>query len=69
MAVTRARKLAIAERSHRLLTEKYGIPPQDILWDPLVFPCASGDKNYLGSAKHTIDAVRDIYLRSLGEAR
>src|SRR5215475_7658711 len=26
MAVTRARKLAIAERSHALLTEKYGLP-------------------------------------------
>src|SRR3989441_8321531 len=38
MAVTRARKLAIAERSHRLLTETYGIPARDLIFDPLVFP-------------------------------
>ena len=30
MGVTRERKLAIARRSHALLTGKYGIPPEDI---------------------------------------
>jgi len=59
-AITTDAKLQVAERSYRLLTEKYGIEPQDILWDPLVFPCASGDVNYVGSAKHTIDAVRAL---------
>ncbi len=57
-AIAAGAKLKVAERSYRLLTEKYGVPPEDILWDPLVFPCASGDKNYVGSAKETIDAVR-----------
>src|SRR5512143_1313952 len=42
-AFTRERKLAVAERSVRLLTEKYGIPPEDLILDPLVFPCATGD--------------------------
>jgi 5-methyltetrahydrofolate--homocysteine methyltransferase len=42
-AFTRERKLAVAERSYKLLTEKYGIPPEDIIIDPLVFPCATGD--------------------------
>src|SRR5262245_31601603 len=37
--------------------------PQDLIWDPLVFPCASGDVNYVGSAKHTIDAVRALKER------
>src|SRR5439155_8554313 len=59
-AITTEAKLQVAERSYRLLTEKYGMEPEDLLWDPLVFPCASGDVNYLGSAKHTIDAVRAI---------
>ena len=59
-AITTEAKLKVADRSYRLLTEKYGIPPEDILWDPLVFPCASGDKNYIGSAKHTIDAIRAL---------
>jgi len=61
--VTTERKVAIAERSYGLLTEKYGVAPEDILWDPLVFPCASGDKNYIGSAKHTIDAIHELKRR------
>jgi 5-methyltetrahydrofolate--homocysteine methyltransferase len=59
-AISTEAKLKVAERSYRLLTEKYGIEPQDILWDPLVFPCASGDVNYVGSARQTIDAVRAL---------
>lgn len=60
MAVTRERKLAIAERSYALLAGKYGVPPTDIIFDPLVFPCATGDANYLGSAVETIEALRLI---------
>jgi 5-methyltetrahydrofolate--homocysteine methyltransferase len=37
-AFTRERKLAVAQRSACLLTEKYGMAPEDILIDPLVFP-------------------------------
>jgi 5-methyltetrahydrofolate--homocysteine methyltransferase len=59
-AFTRERKLAVAERSFRLLTEKYGIPATDIVIDPLVFPCATGDENYIGGAVETIEAVRLI---------
>ena len=47
MAVTRARKLAIAERSYRLLTEKYGIPARDLIFDPLVFPVGTGDASLI----------------------
>src|SRR5206468_632326 len=35
MAVTRERKLQIAERSYRLLTEKYGVAEEDIIFDAL----------------------------------
>src|SRR5438552_2015714 len=59
-AFTRERKLAVAERSVKLLTEKYGIPGEDIIIDPLVFPCATGDANYIGGAVETIEAVRLI---------
>ncbi|HUR38320.1 MAG TPA: methionine synthase, partial [Planctomycetota bacterium] len=59
-AITTEAKLKVADRSYALLTGKYGVAPEDILWDPLVFPCASGDVNYLGSAKQTIDAVRAL---------
>ncbi|SPE33104.1 Methionine synthase (B12-dependent) [Candidatus Sulfopaludibacter sp. SbA6] len=57
-AFTRERKLAVAERSYHLLTEKYGIPPEDIIIDPLVFPCATGDANYIGAAVETIEGIR-----------
>ncbi len=60
MAVTRERKLEIAERSYKILTEKYGVLPEDIYFDPLVFPCATGDQNYVGSARETIEGVRLI---------
>jgi 5-methyltetrahydrofolate--homocysteine methyltransferase len=59
-AITRERKLEIARRSYRLLTREYAIRPADIIFDPLVFPCATGDRNYVGSAVETIEGVRLI---------
>ncbi len=63
MAVTRKRKLEVAERSYDLLTRKYGMAPEDLYFDPLVFPCASGDVQYQGSAVETIEGVRLIKQR------
>jgi 5-methyltetrahydrofolate--homocysteine methyltransferase len=62
-AFTRERKVAIAERSFGLLTEKYGIAPEDIIIDPLVFPCATGDANYIGAAVETIEGIRLVKER------
>ncbi len=59
-AITRARKLQIAQRSHRLLTTKYGVAPEDIFFDALVFPVGTGDKNYIGSGVETIEGIRLI---------
>lgn len=58
MGVTRTRKLEIAERSYKLLTEKYKFPAEDIFWDALVFPCGTGDEQYRGSAVETIEGIR-----------
>ncbi len=66
MGVTRARKLSIAEREYELLTKKYGIPPEDIYWDALVFPCGTGDAQYVGSAVETIEGVRLLKERFPG---
>jgi 5-methyltetrahydrofolate--homocysteine methyltransferase len=63
MAVTRHRKLAIAERAHELLTRKYGIPARDLIFDPLVFPVGTGDASYVGSAVETIEGLRAIKAR------
>jgi 5-methyltetrahydrofolate--homocysteine methyltransferase len=60
MAVTRQRKLEVARRSYTLLTEKYGVPAEDILFDPLVFPCGTGDAKYVGSAEETVEGIRLI---------
>ncbi|MBI2980877.1 MAG: methionine synthase, partial [Deltaproteobacteria bacterium] len=59
-AFTRERKLGVAKRSHELLTTKYGIPEEALIFDPLVFPCATGDENYIGGAVETIEGVRLI---------
>ena len=59
-AFTRERKLSIAQRSVDLLTNKYGLQPEDVIIDPLVFPCATGDENYIGGAVETIEALRLI---------
>ncbi|MFE8700726.1 methionine synthase [Cytobacillus sp. FJAT-54145] len=60
MAVTAENKLEVAKRSHDLLVHKYGISPQDIIFDPLVFPVGTGDEQYIGSAKATVDGIRLI---------
>ena len=57
-AVTRERKLEVALRSAKLLTEKYGIPEEDLIFDPLVFPVGTGDVNYIGSGAETVEGVR-----------
>ncbi len=60
MAKSRDRKLAIAKRSYDILVSKFKFPKEDIYFDPLVFPCATGDSNYSGLAIETIEGLRLI---------
>ncbi|WP_019119769.1 methionine synthase [Brevibacillus massiliensis] len=60
MAVTRERKLEVAKRSYDLLVNQYGVKPQDIIFDPLVFPVGTGDEQYIGSALETVEGIRLI---------
>ncbi|WP_318616183.1 methionine synthase [Sporosarcina sp. YIM B06819] len=60
MAVTRERKLEVAQRSYDLLVNKWGLAPEDIIFDPLVFPVGTGDEQYIGSAVETIEGIRLI---------
>ncbi|MBI5838125.1 MAG: methionine synthase [Candidatus Eisenbacteria bacterium] len=60
MAVSAGRKIDVARRAYGLLTEKYGMAPEDLVFDPLVFPCGTGDPAYRGSAAQTIEGVRRI---------
>jgi 5-methyltetrahydrofolate--homocysteine methyltransferase len=63
MAIDAGRKLEIALRSYDLLVNKYGISPHDIIFDPLVFPVGTGDEQYIGAAKETIEGIRLIKER------
>ncbi|MFL6197170.1 MAG: methionine synthase [Thermoanaerobaculia bacterium] len=60
MAVDVERKVEVARRSFQILVEDMGVQPEDIWWDPLVFPCGTGDATYLGSAAQTIEGVRAV---------
>ncbi|WP_043931719.1 methionine synthase [Bacillus sp. EB01] len=63
MGVSADRKLEIAERSYHLLVEKYGLRPEDLIFDPLTFPVGTGDEQYIGSANATVDGIRLIKER------
>ncbi|MBW7650640.1 methionine synthase [Anoxybacillus sp. ST4] len=60
MAIDAKRKLDIALRSYDLLVNKYQLSPHDIIFDPLVFPIGTGDEQYIGAAKETIEGIRLI---------
>ena len=60
MALSRDRKLAIAERSYKLLVSGFGFREEDIYFDPLTFPCAAAAGQYSGSAVETIEGLRLI---------
>ncbi|MFI8574517.1 methionine synthase [Rossellomorea aquimaris] len=60
MGVSVERKVDIALRSHKLLTEKYGVASEDIIFDPLVFPVGTGDQQYIGSANATVEGIRQV---------
>jgi len=59
-ADTRARKQEICARTYRLLTEKAGIPPEDIIFDPNIFAVATGIEEHNNYAVDFIEATRWI---------
>ncbi|HAF96231.1 MAG: methionine synthase [Elusimicrobia bacterium GWC2_51_8] len=62
MARTAERKTAIAERAYKFLTGVCGLPEEDIIFDPLVFPVGVGPE-YAATAEETIKAVAEIGKR------
>ncbi len=51
------RKIEVCERAYRLLTEKAGFPPQDIIFDPNVLAIATGIPEHNGYGLDFIRAV------------
>ncbi|MDX9726520.1 MAG: methionine synthase [Bacteroidales bacterium] len=56
-ADTFAKKTAVAERSYRILTEKAGFPPEDIIFDPNVLAIATGIEEHNNYAVDFIKAA------------
>ncbi len=59
-AETAEHKFAIAKRSHDLLVEKVGFPPEDIIFDPNIFAVATGIEEHADYAVAFFDATRMI---------
>ena len=55
-ALSRERKLAVAQRAVAQAIA-CGVAAEDLLIDPLVFPCATGDPAYVGAAAETIASI------------
>jgi 5-methyltetrahydrofolate--homocysteine methyltransferase len=62
-ADTARRKFAICERSYRILVERVGFPPEDIIFDPNVFAVATGIEEHNGYAVAFFEAAREIKER------
>ena len=60
MAKTAQRKVEIATRIHDLLTNKYGLPEEDIFWDCLTFPITTGNAADRRLALETLDGIEQV---------
>lgn len=49
------RRIEICERSYRILVDKVGFPPEDIIFDPNIFPVATGMEEH---RKNALDFFR-----------
>ncbi|MCA9509916.1 MAG: methionine synthase, partial [Myxococcales bacterium] len=65
-ADTTERKIEICERAYRLLTERAGFPPEDIVFDPNILAIGTGIEEHAGYAKAFIEATREIKARCPG---
>ncbi len=59
-AETATRKFEICKRAYKILTEKAGFPPEDIVFDPNIFAVATGIEEHNDYARAFIDATRRI---------
>jgi 5-methyltetrahydrofolate--homocysteine methyltransferase len=59
-ADTKARKVEVCARAYKLLTEKTGFAPEDIIFDPNIFAVATGIEEHDGYGLAFIEAAREI---------
>ncbi|MCS6865936.1 MAG: methionine synthase [Gemmataceae bacterium] len=53
-------KFEVAQRIYNIVVGEYGIPPSDLLFDPLVFPISTGQEQTRKSALETFKAIKLI---------
>lgn len=56
-AETFERKIEVCKRSYRLLVEKAGLPPQDIILDPNIFAIGTGIEEH---RSHAVDYIKAV---------
>jgi 5-methyltetrahydrofolate--homocysteine methyltransferase len=54
------RKVAIARRAYRLLTEQVGMPPEDIIFDPNILTVGTGIDEHNNYAVNFFESIRQI---------
>jgi 5-methyltetrahydrofolate--homocysteine methyltransferase len=59
-ADTAERKFAICQRAYKLLTEKIGFPPEDIIFDPNIFAVATGIEEHNNYCVEFFEATKRI---------
>jgi 5-methyltetrahydrofolate--homocysteine methyltransferase len=59
-ADTKERKVEICHRAYKILTERVGYDPQDIIFDPNIFAIATGIEEHNNYAVDFIEATKEI---------
>lgn len=54
------RKMEIIKRSYKILTDKVGFPPEDIIFDPNIFAVATGIEEHNNYAVDYLNACRSV---------
>ncbi|MCL4269304.1 MAG: methionine synthase [Anaerolineales bacterium] len=60
MAKTTQRKLEVAQRIYDIAVNDHGLRAEDLVFDDLTFTLATGDPEFVDSAKETIEGIRLI---------
>ncbi|HLG33678.1 MAG TPA: methionine synthase [Bacteroidia bacterium] len=59
-ADTLERRIEVCARAYKILTEQVGFPPQDIIFDPNIFPVATGMDEHRKNAVNYFEATKWI---------
>jgi 5-methyltetrahydrofolate--homocysteine methyltransferase len=59
-ATTADWKFRVAQRIYDICTQEYGVPPTDLMFDPLTLPVTTGQPELFNAAVETLDSIRRI---------